>query len=216
MARASRRGVRRRRRRLIALTDPSRPMHVGALLGNSPAMLRSMAAAALGGYVLCGINTTRRGDGLAADIRRADCRLVLVDTEHLPLLDGTRSGRRDGRRCRRAPTTVTAVADGETPCAASRGHRCRHRADDLHVGNQRRPEGGAVRPRDGGAVRRQPGRPVRADGRRRVLPVDAAVPLERSGGGVGGRDRVRRDDGACEVLAVAVPARYPPISAPHT
>ncbi len=38
-----------------------------------PAMLRSMAAAALGGYVLCGINTTRRGEGLAADIRRSDC-----------------------------------------------------------------------------------------------------------------------------------------------
>jgi hypothetical protein len=27
-----------------------------------------MAAAAFGGYVPCGINTTRRGDGLAADI----------------------------------------------------------------------------------------------------------------------------------------------------
>ena len=73
---------------LIALTDPSRAMHVGALLGNTPAMLRSMAAAALGGYVLCGINTTRRGDGLAGDIRRAECRLMLVDTEHRPLIDG--------------------------------------------------------------------------------------------------------------------------------
>ncbi len=73
---------------LIALADPARPLHVGALLGNSPAMLRSMAAAALGGYVLCGINTTRRGDGLAADIRRSDSQLVLADTEHLPLLDG--------------------------------------------------------------------------------------------------------------------------------
>ena len=73
---------------LIARADPSRPVHVGALLGNSPAMLRSMAAAALGGYVLCGINTTRRGDGLAADIRRADCQLVLADAEHMPLLDG--------------------------------------------------------------------------------------------------------------------------------
>ncbi len=72
---------------LIAMADPSRPMHVGALLGNSPAMLRSMAAAALGGYVLCGINTTRRGDGLAADIRRSDCQLVLADAEHMPLLD---------------------------------------------------------------------------------------------------------------------------------
>ena len=73
---------------LIALADPASPLHVGALLGNSPAMLRSMAAAALGGYVLCGINTTRRGDGLAADIRRSDCQLVLADAEHMPLLDG--------------------------------------------------------------------------------------------------------------------------------
>src|SRR3954468_3662467 len=73
---------------LIARADPSRPLHVGAVLGNSPAMLRSMAAAALGGYVLCGINTTRRGDGLAADIRRSDCQLVLADADHMPLLDG--------------------------------------------------------------------------------------------------------------------------------
>jgi fatty-acyl-CoA synthase len=73
---------------LIAAADHDRPLHVGALLANSPAMLRSMAAAALGGYVLCGLNTTRRGDGLAADIRRADCQFVLVDVEHLPLLDG--------------------------------------------------------------------------------------------------------------------------------
>ena len=75
-------------RALMALGDPARPPHVGALLGNSPAMLRSMAAAALGGYVLCGINTTRRGEGLAADIRRSDCQVVLVDTEHLALVDG--------------------------------------------------------------------------------------------------------------------------------
>src|SRR5689334_12631698 len=73
---------------LIARADASRPLHVGALLGNTPAMLRSMAAAALGGYVLCGINTTRRGQGLAGDIRRADCQLVLVDKEHKPLLEG--------------------------------------------------------------------------------------------------------------------------------
>jgi fatty-acyl-CoA synthase len=73
---------------LIELADPSRPMHVGALLGNTPAMLRSMAAAALGGYVLCGINTTRRGDGLAADIRCADCQFVLANAEHMPLLGG--------------------------------------------------------------------------------------------------------------------------------
>jgi fatty-acyl-CoA synthase len=73
---------------LIALADTAQPLHVGALLGNSPAMLRAMAAAALGGYVLCGINTTRRGAGLLTDIRRSDCQMLLVDPEHLDLLDG--------------------------------------------------------------------------------------------------------------------------------
>ena len=73
---------------LISLADPLRPLHVGALLTNSPVMLRAMAAAALGGYVLCGINTTRRGAGLLGDIRRSDCQILLVDSEHLPLLDG--------------------------------------------------------------------------------------------------------------------------------
>ena len=79
---------------LIALADPDRPLHVGTLLGNTPDMLRSMAAAGLGGYVLCGINTTRRGDGLVADVRRAECQLLVTDAEHLPLLDGPRSRRR--------------------------------------------------------------------------------------------------------------------------
>ncbi|MBB6625980.1 AMP-binding protein [Nocardioides sp. KIGAM211] len=73
---------------LIALADPDRPLHVGTLLGNTPEMLRAMAAAGLGGYVLCGINTTRRGDGLLADIRRAECQLLVTDAEHLPLLAG--------------------------------------------------------------------------------------------------------------------------------
>lgn len=73
---------------LIALADTARPLHVGAVLGNSPAMLRAMAAAALGGYVLCGINTTRRGPGLLADVRRSDCQILLADPEHLELLNG--------------------------------------------------------------------------------------------------------------------------------
>jgi fatty-acyl-CoA synthase len=73
---------------LIAAADPQRPMHVGALLGNTPEMLAQMAAAGLGGYVLCGLNTTRRGEALAADIRRADCQFVVTDPEHRPLLDG--------------------------------------------------------------------------------------------------------------------------------
>jgi fatty-acyl-CoA synthase len=73
---------------LISVAEPTRPLHVGALLTNSPPMLRAMAAAALGGYVLCGINTTRRGAALLGDVRRSDCQILLVDREHLPLLDG--------------------------------------------------------------------------------------------------------------------------------
>src|SRR5690349_10969418 len=73
---------------LLAAADPQRPMHIGALLGNTPEMVSQMAAAGLGGYVLCGLNTTRRGEALAADIRRADCQFVVTDAEHRPLLDG--------------------------------------------------------------------------------------------------------------------------------
>ncbi|MBI2244747.1 MAG: AMP-binding protein [Nocardioides sp.] len=71
---------------LIGVADPDRPLHVGTLLGNTPDMLRAMAAAALGGFTLCGINTTRRGSGLLADVRRAECQLLVTDAEHRPLL----------------------------------------------------------------------------------------------------------------------------------
>ncbi len=73
---------------VIALADPDRPLHVGVLLGNTPDMLRSMAAAALGGYVLVGLNTTRQGPALLADVRRSDCQLLLVNDEHAHLVDG--------------------------------------------------------------------------------------------------------------------------------
>jgi fatty-acyl-CoA synthase len=71
---------------LLALADRSKPVHIGVLLGNAPEFLHQMAAAGLGGYVLCGLNTTRRGDALAADINRADCQIVVTDAEHRDLL----------------------------------------------------------------------------------------------------------------------------------
>lgn len=73
---------------LIGIADRQRPLHVGALLGNTPEMLTATAAAALGGYVLCGINDTRRGEALARDIVRADCQILLTDAAHRGLLDG--------------------------------------------------------------------------------------------------------------------------------
>ncbi len=73
---------------LIGVADPGRPLHVGTLLGNTPEMLTAMASAALGGYVLCGINDTRRGAALARDILHANCQILLTDQAHRELLDG--------------------------------------------------------------------------------------------------------------------------------
>ncbi|WP_372730090.1 fatty-acid--CoA ligase FadD1 [Nocardioides sp.] len=73
---------------LLSVADRDRPLHVGVLLGNTPDMLRALAAAGLGGFVLCGINTTRRGESLVADVRRADCQILVTDEEHRGLLDG--------------------------------------------------------------------------------------------------------------------------------
>ncbi|MGN6338665.1 fatty-acid--CoA ligase FadD1 [Mycobacterium sp.] len=87
---------------LLAVADPERPMHIGALLGNTPEMVSQMAAAGLGGYVLCGLNTTRRGEALAADVRRADCQFVVTDAEHRPLLEGLDLG-------------ATQILDSSTP-----------------------------------------------------------------------------------------------------
>ena len=89
---------------LIGVADPERPLHVGALLGNTPDMLTAMASAALGGYVLCGINDTRRGAALAKDILRADCQILLTDPAHKELLN---SVRHDSPLSRRSSTGRT-------------------------------------------------------------------------------------------------------------
>lgn len=73
---------------LIAIADPDRPLHVGTLLGNTPDMLAAMAAAGLGGYVLCGVNNTRRGEALARDIAKADCQILLTDSDNRGLIEG--------------------------------------------------------------------------------------------------------------------------------
>ncbi|MCW2785766.1 MAG: acyl-CoA synthetase [Marmoricola sp.] len=67
---------------------PDRPLHVGVLLENTPEMVRALLAGAIGAHVTVGINATRRGEALAADVRRADCQVLLTDAEHLPLLAG--------------------------------------------------------------------------------------------------------------------------------
>ena len=135
---------------LIAAADPDRPLHVGALLGNTPDMLAALAAAGLGGYVLCGINTTRRGEALARDIAKVDCQFLITDAEH-----------RTARRRRSSGVTVfdtsssrvgRAAGRRTTALAAPRGRRRGHVHDDLHLGNQRRAQGRSGATLDG-AVR---------------------------------------------------------------
>jgi fatty-acyl-CoA synthase len=78
----------RRAHVLDEMLDPARPPHVGLLMDNTPEMALQLGAAGLGTHVVVGLNTTRRGDALRADIRKADCQVVLADERLLPLLDG--------------------------------------------------------------------------------------------------------------------------------
>ena len=68
------------------------PPHVGVLLDNRPEFSFWLAAAALGRFVVVGLNPTRRGADLGADIRATACGLVLTDSRHAPLLDGADLG----------------------------------------------------------------------------------------------------------------------------
>lgn len=78
----------RRANVLVRMLAPSRPPHVGLLMDNTPEMAFQLGAAGLGAHVAVGLNTTRRGNALLADIRKADCQVVLVDPRLLTLLDG--------------------------------------------------------------------------------------------------------------------------------
>ena len=73
---------------LATLLDPEQPPHVGVLLENVPEFAFLLGAAALGGQVVVGLNPTRRGAALAADVARADVQVVVTDTAHADLLDG--------------------------------------------------------------------------------------------------------------------------------
>ena len=69
-----------------------------------------MAAAGLGGYVLCGVNDTRRA-ALARDIVKADCQILLTDARtgacstvfRFPGCRCSTCPRGSGHNCSRAP-----------------------------------------------------------------------------------------------------------------
>ena len=66
--------------------------HIGVLLPNGPEYLFWLNGAALAGAAIVGVNPTRRGDALAADIRATDCALIVTDAEGAALLDGLALG----------------------------------------------------------------------------------------------------------------------------
>ena len=70
------------------LRDPDRPPHVGVLLDNVPDYVFWLSAAALGGFVAVGINSTYRGDQLGLLVRHTDCQLVVTDSSFDALLHG--------------------------------------------------------------------------------------------------------------------------------
>ncbi|GAA4490049.1 long-chain-fatty-acid--CoA ligase [Rhodococcus olei] len=73
---------------LASLLDPAAPPHVGVLLDNVPEFSLLLGASAIGGTVLVGLNTTRRGAALAGDVARADCQIVVTDSDKARLLEG--------------------------------------------------------------------------------------------------------------------------------
>ncbi|NNG97762.1 AMP-binding protein [Gordonia araii NBRC 100433] len=69
------------------LLDEDRPPHIGVALPNSIDYCTLLSAAVIEGFVIVGINTTRRGAALARDARTADCQAILVDDTTAGLFD---------------------------------------------------------------------------------------------------------------------------------
>ncbi|GLZ04185.1 putative fatty-acid-CoA ligase FadD [Actinomadura sp. NBRC 104412] len=92
---------------------PGRPWHVGVLLENVPEYVFWIGGAALAGATVVGVNPTRRGDELAADIRHTDCDLIVTDSAHAALLDGLDTGVPDDRVLRVDSEAYAARLPGE-------------------------------------------------------------------------------------------------------
>ncbi len=75
-------------------------LHIGVLMGNLPDYLFWLGGAALAGAVIVGINSTRRGDALARDVRRTGCDAIVTDGVGASLLDGLDLGAATGSSVR--------------------------------------------------------------------------------------------------------------------
>ncbi len=73
------------------------PFHIGVLLENTPEFVFWLGGAALAGAAIVGINPTRRGAELEAEIRYVDCQLIVTDKAGRELLSGLDLGLSDDR-----------------------------------------------------------------------------------------------------------------------
>lgn len=104
-----------RRAHVVAdLLEGGQPAHVGLLMDNTPEMAFLLGSAGLGAHVAVGLNTTRRGEALLADIRKADCQVVIADPRVLPLLEGIDLG---GVRLERSDDPAWQSRVAEAPSA---------------------------------------------------------------------------------------------------
>ena len=86
-----------RAKAMYRLRREDRAFHVGVLLENVPDYIFLLGGAAMAGATIVGINPTRRGAELAADIRSVDCDLIITDDSQLHLLSGLDTGVEEGR-----------------------------------------------------------------------------------------------------------------------
>lgn len=68
------------------------PFHIGVLLPNVPDFVFWLGAGALAGATIVGLNPTRGAADLTADIRHADCQLIITDTDGTKRLAGLDHG----------------------------------------------------------------------------------------------------------------------------
>ena len=181
----------------------------------SPSSASGSAPARCAGPTMVGVNPTRRGAELAADIRHTDCQLVVTERK---LLGAARRSRprhrarpRPGRRHRRVRR---AAASG----TARRRSPTRSVAPDSAAllvftsGTSGAPKAAIVSQRRLARVRADAERRAGAHRGVGLLPRDADVPLQRALRRLVARGLRRCDDRAAPaVLGVGVPRRRPPL-----
>ncbi len=95
--------------------------HIGALLPNGPEYLFWLNGAALAGAAIVGINPTRRGAALAADVRATDCAMIVTDDEGAELLEGLDLGVDEDKILVIGTARYEGLVDGFRGGAAARG-----------------------------------------------------------------------------------------------